>query len=246
MRKTIGIIGGMTHESTIVYYDHIHQAYRARYNDLDYPPIVIYSVPFGDCRRWTEQEAWAEAGAALGEAARRLHAAGADFALIATNTMHIAFDTAQAASPVPLVHIIDVTAEAVLARKSTTVGLLGTRITMQHPFYRQRLAVHGLTTLTPSLDSQGEVNRIIYEELTYGCIRPESKAVYLDIIGELETRGAQGVILGCTEIPLLIQQGDCALPLFDTTRLHAEAALEAALGERALQGGGWREERIWK
>ncbi|MEA3345945.1 MAG: aspartate/glutamate racemase family protein [Chloroflexota bacterium] len=235
MRKTIGIIGGMSHESTIVYYEHIHRAYQARYDDLDYPPILIYSVPFGDCQSWTEREAWYEAGAALGEAARRLHDAGADFALIATNTMHIAFEAAQVGSPTPLLHIIDVTAEAILDRKLTKVGLLGTRVTMQHPFYRQRLAAQGLTALVPSPESQEEVNRIIYEELTRGRIQRESKEAYLEIIDELEDRGAQGVILGCTEIPILIQQEDCELPLFDTARLHAQAALEAALGERALQ-----------
>jgi aspartate racemase len=236
VRKTIGMIGGMSHESTIVYYEHIHQVYRARYDDLDYPPILIYSVPFGDCRSWTERGAWNEAGAALGKAARRLHAAGADFALIACNTMHIAFDMAQDESPIPLLHIIDVIAEAITDRQLTRVGLLGTQVTMQHLFYRQRLASRGLTALVPPPESQEEVNRIIYEELTRGLIRPESKAVYLDIISELEARSVQGVILGCTEISLLIQQGDCALPLFDTTRLHAEAALEAALGERAFPG----------
>lgn len=234
MRKTIGIVGGMSYESTIVYYEHIHRAYRARYDDLDYPPILIFSVPFGDCVRWTEEEAWDEVGAALGQAAGRLGAAGADFAMIATNTMHIAFDIAQASSPIPLIHIIDVTAQAILARDITRVGLLGTRITMRHPFYQERLAGHGLATVVPSLESQDEIDRVIYQELVFGHIRPASKAAYLDIIGELEARGAQGVILGCTEIPLLVQQADSVLPLFDTARLHAEAALEAAVGERVI------------
>ncbi|NPV06850.1 MAG: aspartate/glutamate racemase family protein [Anaerolineae bacterium] len=238
MRKTIGIIGGMSPESTLVYYEHIHWTYRAHHGDVNYPPVVIYSVPFADCRRWTADQAWEEAAAALGDAARRLHAAGADFALIATNTMHIAFESAQRRSPIPLLHIIDVTAEAILARGLTRVGLLGTTTTMQHPFYRDRLSAYGLTAVVPSADQQEQVSRIIYEELTNGEVRPQSKATYLQAIAELEAQGAQGVILGCTEIPLLIGQDDLALPVFDTTRLHAEAALAVALEERPLPRAG--------
>jgi len=242
MRKTMGIIGGMSPESTLVYYEHIHRTYRESRHDVNYPTVLIYSVPFEDCRRWTVEQAWDEAGEALGAAAEALHSAGADFALIATNTMHIAFDIAQRRSPVPLMHIVDVTAEAIVAQGVKKIGLLGTRTTMQHPMYPQRLSAYGLHTLVPTEEQQEFVNRTIYNELTQGEVLPASRASFLEIIHDLERRGAQGVILGCTEIPLLIRQQDLALPVFDTARLHAEAALAMALGEDtetpgANQGG---------
>lgn len=231
MHKTIGIIGGMSHESTVTYYEHIHRTYHARFGTIDYPPVIIYSVPFSECVRWTRTSQWDEAAEALADAAQRLHAAGAEVAVIATNTMHIVFDAVQARSPIPLLNLIDVTAEAIKERGLTTIGLLGTATTMEHPFYRERLAKHGLTTLVPEVDERILMERVIYDELTAGDIRAESRKAFLKIIDNLRTRGAEGVILGCTEIPLLVQPEDCDLPLFNTTRLHAEAVLNWALGQ---------------
>jgi aspartate racemase len=163
------------------------------------------------------------------EVFQRLAAAGAQIGLIAANTLHRVFDEVVAESPIPLVHIVDATASAIRKEGISRVGLLGTRYTMQGKFYVERLAKHGITTLLPTVEEQGKINRVIYEELTRGLIRPESKAYYLEVIDGLAQQGAEGVILGCTEIPLLIQPEETSLPTFDTAILHADAALDAAL-----------------
>lgn len=229
MKKTIGIIGGMSHESTVTYYEHIHAVYRQRFKDFDYPPIVIYSMPFSDCVRWTENGSWEEAAEALADAANRLHRAGADFALMATNTMHIVFDQVERGSLIPLLNIIDVTAGAIKDRGYERAGLLGTTTTMETGFYRDRLERNGIQAIVPEKRDMLEINRIIYEELTAGKILTESRSVLTRIIEDLGKKGAQGVVLGCTEIPLLVRQRDTSVPLFDTTRLHAEAALDLSL-----------------
>ncbi len=235
MHKTIGIIGGMSHESTVTYYEHIHRTYYERFARIDYPVVVIYSVPFSECVRWTKTDSWDEASEALLKAVKSLHAAGADFALIATNTMHIVFDQVASGSRIPLLSIIDVTARAIKEKRMQKVGLIGTAKTMEHPFYRERLEQNGLTALVPGSDDRGIIERIIYDELTSGKILPASRDAFIAIIRRLEERGAQAVILGCTEIPLLVSQEDAAIPLFDTTRIHAEAALELALDPEQLK-----------
>jgi aspartate racemase len=235
MHKTIGIVGGMSHESTVAYYEHIHRTYYERFKRIDYPAVVIYSVPFSECVRWTKTDSWDEAAKALLQAVKSLHAAGADFALIATNTMHIVFDKVAGDSPVPLLNIIDVTAKAVRERRLQNVGLIGTAKTMEHPFYRERLEQNGLTALVPDKKDRDLIERVIYDELTAGKILPESRDAFLAVIQRLGDRGAQAIILGCTEIPLLVSQKDTGLPLFDTTRIHAEAALELALDPEQIE-----------
>jgi aspartate racemase len=229
-RQTIGIIGGMNYQSTMLYYEHIHQVYQAKFGDQNYPRVIVYSLPFADYLDWYKRRAWAEASETLSDAAGRLTSAGADLALIASNTMHIAFETVQANSPIPLLHVADPVAEAIKLLGLTTVGLLGTQTTMQHPFFRDRLAANGIGTLVPPLDAQIEGSRIIFQELAAGVVRPESKSVYLGIMAELARRGAGGFVLACPELPLLVQPSDSSLPLFDSTKLHAEAALAEAVG----------------
>jgi aspartate racemase len=229
MHKTIGIIGGMSHESTVTYYEHIHRTYYERFGSTDYPIIIIYSVPFSECVRWTKNNLWDEAAQALLQAVKALHAAGADFTLIATNTMHIVFDRVAEASRIPLLSIIDVTAKAIKKKGYNKVGLMGTARTMEHAFYRERLEKHGVAALVPDSDDRALIDRMIYEELTAGKILPESRDAFLRIIQRLKESGSQGIILGCTEIPFLVRPEDADLPLFDTTRIHAEAALEFAL-----------------
>jgi aspartate racemase len=234
MHKTIGIIGGMSHESTVTYYEHIHRLYYQRFGRIDYPRVIIYSVPFSECVRWTKTDSWDQAAAELSGAAKSLHAAGAEFAVIATNTMHIVFDQVAEASPITLLSIIDVTAQAIRERGFDMVALLGTAKTMEHPFYKDGLNKHGLEVLVPEEDQRQEIERIIYEELTAGKIVPESRGKIIKTIATLKERGAQGVILGCTEIPLLVKPHDTDIPLFDTTRIHAQAALEFALDRNVI------------
>jgi aspartate racemase len=233
MRKRIGILGGLTAESTVTYYLHIVRTWQQRHHDHRYPEIVIYSESFQQFEDWMEAGEWDAIGAALQEGLARLAAAGADFAVMATNTMHLLFDRLQAGSPIPLISIVDATAAAVRRAGLSTVGLLGTRFTMEKPFYAEGLARHGLTTLVPSGPERADIHRIIMEELAMGDLRDASRARYLEIIGGLVARGAQGVVLGCTEIPLLVTPAHTAVPLFDTAVLHAEAALEHSVSAGA-------------
>jgi aspartate racemase len=228
--KTIGILGGMSPESTVEYYQIITRSYLEAYGDHGYPPVVIYSVSFQPYIDWPKAGEWDKVGEGLGSAARRLQDAGADFIVIATNTMHKVIDAIQGAVDVPVLSLLDVVADAVEAAGMTAVGLLGTIFTMEETFYQDALGARGITALTPEKADREIVNRVIYDELTAGIIREESRAEYVRIIQALQSQGAQGVILGCTEIPLLVGPDDVSLPLFDTTRLHAEAALAEALG----------------
>jgi aspartate racemase len=191
---------------------------------------VLYSVDFAEVERLQSAARWAEAGDLLADAARALEAAGADLLLICTNTMHKVADRVEAAVDVPLLHLADTTAQAVRAAGLARVGLLGTAFTMEQDFYRGRLAGHGLEVLVPDADGRAEVHRVIYEELCLGVVREESRAAYREVIAGLVARGAQGIVLGCTEIELLVGAGDSPVPVFPTTRLHAEAAVAAALG----------------
>ncbi len=227
--KKIGILGGMSPESTVAYYEYITRTYTERLGDYGYPEILIYSVSFQPYVDWPNEDRWDLVAEGLRQAARKLVAAGADFLLIATNTMHIVFDEVQASVDVPILNLLDTVAEAILARGIQTVGLLGTRFTMEKTFYQDALARQGIAVLLPDADDREYVNRVIYEELVTGQIRAESRAGYGGVIGRLAARGAEGVILGCTEIPLLVSEADAGLPLFDTTAIHAEAALNYAV-----------------
>ncbi len=229
MHKKIGMLGGMSPESTVAYYEYITRTYTERFGDYGYPEIIIYSVSFQSYVDWPNEERWDLVAQGLSEAAQKLAAAGADFVLIATNTMHLVFDDVQSSVGVPMLNLLDAVSEAILARGVDTVGLLGTQFTMEKPFYREALAKQGITVLTPDAQDRAYVNAVIYDELVAGQIRQQSRARFTDIIARLAERGAKGVILGCTEIPLLVEQDDVNIPLFDTTTIHAEAALRYAV-----------------
>jgi aspartate racemase len=221
----------MSPESTVAYYEHITRTYTERYGDYGYPEILIYSVSFQPYVDWPKAERWDLVAQGLADAARKLEATGADFILIATNTMHLVFDEVQASVDVPMLSLLETVAEAILARGMATVGLLGTEFAMEKGFYQEALADKGITVLVPNAEDRRYVNTVIYDELVAGQIRDESRARYLAIIEKLAARGAEGVILGCTEIPLLVSEADASLPLFDTTAIHAAAALRFAVGE---------------
>ncbi len=229
MHKRIGILGGMSPESTVAYYEYITHTYTERFGDYGYPEILIYSVSFQQYVDWPNQDRWDLVAEGLIEAAQRLVAAGADLILIATNTMHLVFDEVQANVEVPMLSLLDATAEAILARGLGTVGLLGTKFTMEKGFYQEALARQGISTLVPDAEDREYVHRVIYDELVAGQIRDESRTGYLEIIRKLAEGGAEGVVLGCTEIPLLVDEASAGIPLFDTTQIHAEAALNNAI-----------------
>jgi len=229
MHKKIGILGGMSPESTIAYYEHITRRYTERFGDYGYPEIIIYSVSFQPYVDWPQQERWDLVAQGLSEAARRLEVAGADFIVIATNTMHLVFEEVQACVQVPMLGLLDAVGEVMLAGGMKKVGLLGTQYTMEKRFYQDALERRGITVLVPDVKDRQYVNTVIYNELVAGQIRDESRAGLLAVIRRLAERGAQGVILGCTEIPMLVTEADVAMPLFDTTAIHAEAALRYAV-----------------
>jgi aspartate racemase len=229
MHKKIGILGGISPESTIAYYEHITRTYTERFGDYGYPEIIIYSVSFQPYVDWPQQERWDLVAQGLGEAARRLEAAGADFIVVAANTMHLVLDEVQACVQVPMLSLLDAVGESILARGMKRVGLLGTQYTMEKTFYQDALDGRGITVLVPDAEDRRYVNAVIYNELVAGHIRDESRAGLIAVIRRLAERGAQAVILGCTEIPLLVAEADAGVPLFDTTAIHAEAALRFAV-----------------
>lgn len=224
---TIGMLGGMSWESSAEYYRLANVIVRERLGGLHSAKIVLHSVDFAEIERMQVEGRWDDAGKALADAAAQVEAGGADFLLLCTNTMHKVFDQVQAAVDIPMIHLGDTTAAAIRKAGLTTVGLLGTGFTMDQPFYRERLESHGLRVLLPSTEDRATVHRIIYDELCLGAVRDESRRAYQDVIARFD--GAQGVILGCTEIELLITQDDVPLPVFPTTRLHVEAAVERAI-----------------
>ena len=228
--KTLGLIGGMSPESTISYYRLLNRGVAERLGGLHSARLLLYSVEFQEIE-WLQQRGdWDAAGAILAAAALTLERAGAELLVLCTNTMHIAAPAIEQAVSIPLLHIADATAQAIRGAGLSTVGLLGTRYTMDQAFYRSRIEQHGLTVLVPEADEdRADVNRVIFEELCHGRILPASRARYREVIARLVARGAQGVILGCTEIGLLVGAEDSSVPLFDTTSLHAAAAVEAAL-----------------
>jgi aspartate racemase len=231
--KTIGLIGGMSWESTVPYYRLINEGVKQRLGGLHSARIVLFSVDFHDIERLQHAGRWDDAGAMLGDAARALQSAGAEFLVLCTNTMHKVTPAIEAAVRIPLLHIADPTAEAVKRAGIRTVGLLGTRFTMEEDFYRGRLeARHGLPVVIPGAADRDIVHHVIYDELCLGVTLEESRAAYRAIIGRLVAQGAEGIILGCTEIGLLVGPADSPVPVFDTTRLHAESAVNLALGSQ--------------
>ncbi|WP_323014731.1 aspartate/glutamate racemase family protein [Devosia sp.] len=226
--KTIGLIGGMSWESTAHYYRIVNQQAAARLGGLHSAPMVIESVDFAPIAALQSAGDWDGAGAILAESARRLQKAGAGIIGLATNTMHIVADRIAGAIDIPFLHIAAPTSAALLADGFTTVGLLGTRFTMEMGFYRDRLVEAGLTPLIPEVD-RTNLNGIIYEELCRGIVTEPSRRLYVNAIERLAARGAEAVILGCTEIGMLIDDSVSPLPVYDTTDLHARALVEAAL-----------------
>ncbi|WP_190130702.1 aspartate/glutamate racemase family protein [Streptomyces mashuensis] len=227
--RTIGLIGGMSWESTAEYYRLLNEFTRDRLGGLHSARCVLHSVDFAEIERLQVEGRWTEAGEILAGAARSLEAAGADFLLICTNTMHKVADQVAAAVSVPLLHLADATADAVRAAGVRRVGLLGTAFTMEQDFYRGRLAGHGLDVRVPDAEGRALVHRVIYEELCLGIVREDSRAAYRKVIDGLVADGAEGIVLGCTEIELLVTADDSPVPVFPTARLHAEAAVRTAL-----------------
>jgi aspartate racemase len=228
--KTIGMIGGMSWESSIEYYRIINEEVKRRLGDLHSAKSVMVSVDFAEIEVLQREGRWEEATQAMIAAACSVEAGGADFLIICTNTMHKMAEEVQQSLRIPLLHIADAAAGIIRSQGLQRVGLLGTRFTMEEDFYRGRLArQHGLEVLIPPPAGREIIHRIIYDELVLGRIEPVSKAEYLRIIAGLAKAGAEGIILGCTEIGLLVNQSDCSLPLFDTTRIHALAAVDFAI-----------------
>ena len=220
--KTIGMIGGMSWESSIEYYRIINEAVRTELGGLHSAKSMMVSVEFAEIEAMQHQGRWDEAAKILIDAARKLESGGADFAIICTNTMHKLYDTIQQSVQIPLLHIADATAESIKAQGIQKIALLGTRFTMEENFYKGRLVDnYGLEIIIPSSEDMQIVHRIIYEELCAGIIKSNSKQRYRDIIRRLVKEGAEGIILGCTEIGLLVNQEDSPVPLFDTTEIHA-------------------------
>ncbi len=233
--KRIGLLGGMSWQSTAEYYRLINEAVAARLGALHSADLVMVSVDFAQIEALQVSGRWDEAGQRLADEARALERAGADLIVLCTNTMHKVAPAIEAAVSVPLLHLADATAGAVLAADLTTVGLLGTAFTMEQDFYRARLERHGLTALIPDPAGRADVHRVIYDELCHGVIRDESRRRYLEVAADLVAAGAQGIILGCTEIELLLRPDmaeEVGVPPFPTTRIHALAAVDAALDAR--------------
>jgi aspartate racemase len=229
--KTIGLIGGMSWESSAHYYRIINERVRTLAGGLHSARILMLSVDFADIERMQAEARWDEAAAELAEAARALERGGADCVVLCTNTMHKVATEIAAAVGIPLLHIADATAAPIAAARLRRVGLLGTRFTMEEDFYVQRLAsLSGADVIVPNAAYRAIVNRIIYEELVLGIVLDDSRVEYLRIIGELIAAGAEGIVLGCTEIMMLVGSCEVGVPMFDTTTLHADAAVDFALG----------------
>ncbi len=234
MSGVIGLIGGMSWESSATYYRIINSAVKDRLGGYHNARSVMVTVDFAEIEALQAADDWAASGEILADAARRLERAGAGLIVLCTNTMHVVADQIRAAVSVPFLHIVDPTAAALKRAGITRVGLLGTRYTMEMDFYRRRLeSEHGLDVLLPEAPDRDRVHAIIFDELVLGEIWEESRRAYLDVIERLAARGAQAVIFGCTEIGLLLSADQVKLPVFDTTRLHAVAAVEWALGQSA-------------
>lgn len=227
--RRLGLLGGMSWQSSALYYSALNELVAERLGGVHSADLVMVSVDFAEVERLQAAGEWERAGDLLTREARALEVAGAEAIVLCTNTMHIVAPAIEAAVSIPLLHLGDVTAQAVRAAGLERVGMLGTRFTMQQSFMRERVASHGVEVLVPEPDDQEVVHRVIYEELVLGVVSEHSRAEYVRIIERLVDRGAQGIVLGCTEIELLVEAQHVAVPLFPTTRLHAEAAVEWAL-----------------
>lgn len=231
--RVIGMLGGMSWESSAQYYRLVNELVRERLGGLHSARCVLASVDFAEVEQLQVEGRWDQAGQLLAEEARKLEAAGAELLVLCTNTMHKVADQVQDAVGIPLLHLVDVTAQAVVRAGIDTVGLLGTAFTMEQEFYRDRLTGHGLRVLIPPPEDRVAVHRVIYEELCLGVIREQSRQAYRAVIQRLVTAGAQGVILGCTEIELLVADEDSSVPVFATTQLHVQAAVDESLSPAA-------------
>ena len=227
--KTIGLIGGMSWESTQTYYRLINQKVREELGGLHSAKLVLYSVDFAEIEALQHQGNWQATGEILKEAAQSVESAGADFLILCTNTMHKVASQIEHAVNVPLLHIADATANVLKRDEVSCVGLLGTRFTMEQTFYVGRLQEHGIEVIVPDESQRELVHSVIYNELCQGMVKSDSKSKYLDVVASLAERGAQGVILGCTEIGLLIQGSDTEVKLYDTTEIHVEQAVQYAI-----------------
>jgi aspartate racemase len=227
--KTIGLIGGMSWESTLPYYRIINETVKQKLGGLHSARIVLVSVDFAEIAAHQHAGNWSEAGKLLARAARSVEAGGADLLLICTNTMHKVVEQVQAAVRIPVLHVVDALAERLKHDGVGKVGLLGTRFTMEQEFYRARIEQHGIAVIVPPLADRDVVHRVIYEELCLGQVNDASRAAYREIMARLVGQGAEAVVLGCTEIAMLVGAQDAAVPLYDTTAIHAHAAVEAAV-----------------
>ncbi|QQD81337.1 aspartate/glutamate racemase family protein [Bacillus siamensis] len=227
--KTIGLIGGMSWESSAEYYRMINEEIKKKLGGLHSAKCVLYSVDFKEIEHYQSEGAWDKAGAALGEAARSLEKAGADFIVICTNTMHKVIGYIQKMITIPILHIADATADQITRQGIRSVGLLGTKYTMEQDFYKSRIESHNINVIVPADEEREVINHIIYQELCLGEIRQSSKTMYKKIINHLVDRGAEGIILGCTEIGLLVKAEDSEVPLFDTAFIHAQTAVNTSL-----------------
>ncbi len=228
--KTIGIIGGLTWLSTVDYYTLLNKMVNEKLGGVSSAKIILYSVEFAEIKMLTQSDQWDGISAIICDAAQKLERAGADCLLIGANTMHKLADEVQASVKIPVIHIAEETAKAVALKQLKTVALLGTKYTMQLDFYKNKIASHSINVIIPdNTDDIEFINNAIYNEMGKGIFLPETKERFIKIIDALIQRGAEGMVLGCTEIPILIKQEDCNVPVFDTTKIHAAAAVEFAL-----------------
>lgn len=231
--KVIGLIGGITWQSTIMYYEVLNRLAIEDESPISSARCLIHSVEFGEISRLQVQGKWAELDVIMSDAAVSLERGGAKMIIICANTMHLCIDAMRRAVTIPIIHIAEVTSEAIVERKLSKVALLGTKYTMEKPFFRDVLRNNGIDSIIPNDHEREEIHRIIYEELAFGKLLSSSKETYKKIIERLKLEGAQGVILGCTEIPLLIKDEDVSIPTFDTTTLHATAAFNKSMEHQA-------------
>ncbi len=228
--QLIGLIGGITWQSTIMYYEVLNRL-AALHQGLSHSArCLIHSVEFSEIARLQKADRWDLLDEIMANAAQSLERGGATQIIICANTMHLSIDAIRSAVSIPVIHIAEATADQIIAKGISKVALLGTKYTMEKDFYKKVLSDRGITTIIPEEEDRNEIHRIIYDELSQGILTPESKAIYIDAINKLIAQGAEGIILGCTEIPLLIKEEDVTVPTFDTTTIHATAAYEKAIG----------------
>jgi aspartate racemase len=231
LMKTIGLIGGMSWESSLEYYRIINEEVKIKLGGLHSAKCILYSLDFEEIERYQAEGEWESAGKLLGNAAQSLEKAGAEMIVICTNTMHKVINQIEEKVSLPVVHIADSTANQIQKSKISTVGLLGTKYTMEQDFYKKRIEFNGIKVLVPNEEDRTGINKVIYEELCLGKIQQESRDYYKEVIKRLVDHGAEGIILGCTEIGLLVKPEDSKVPLFDTTRIHAIESVNLALAK---------------